>query len=89
MTNPHPDAHSPITMQAQARAMIGLRVALIALGGVLGLVLLSQGFVLIGALLLSMAGVRALLVVRWRNRVDQRVARGRAFRTRLDDRHHP
>ena len=64
--------------------MIGLRVVLVALGAILGLVLLSQGFVVIGALLLTMAVVRAVLIVRWRHRVNERVARRRAVRAGLD-----
>ena len=64
--------------------MIGLRVVLVALGASLGLVLLSQGFVVIGALLLSMAVVRTVLIVRWRHRVKERVARRRAVRVGLD-----
>ena len=64
--------------------MIGLRVVLVALGDIVGLVLLSQGFVVVGALLLTMAVVRTVLIVRWRHSINERVARRRAARAGLD-----
>ena len=46
--------NATITIERHPHAMIGLRVVLIALGAALGLVLLSQGFIVIGGLILAM-----------------------------------
>ncbi len=69
-----------ITIEGHAHTMIGLRLVLIGLGATLGLVLLSQGYIVIGGLLLAMAIVRSVLVFRWRNRMVERRARRDAFR---------
>ena len=66
--------------------MIGLRVVLLALGAALGLVLLSQGFIVIGGLILAMTIVRAVLVFRWRTRMSEYHARRQAFRAHLQSR---
>ena len=66
--------------------MIGLRVVLVALGLALGLVLLSQGHVLVGGLITAMAVVRAVLLYGWQARVADRMSRREAFQGRMRDR---
>ena len=78
--------NTAITIAVHARGMIGLRVVLVALGAALGIVLLSQGYVVIGGLILAMAVVRGVLVLKWRSRMTERQARRQAFRARLQAR---
>jgi uncharacterized membrane protein len=75
-----------MTIGRHADAVIGLRLVLVALGAVLGLVLLSQGLIVIGGLILAMAIVRAVLVFRWRTRISQHQDRRQAFRARVQSR---
>ena len=78
--------NATITIERHAHAMIGLRVVLIALGVALGLVLLSQGFIVVGGLILAMTIVRAVLVFRWRTRMSEHHARRQALRAHLQSR---
>ena len=63
--------------------MIGLRVVLVVLGLTLGLVLLSQGHVLVGGLISAMAVVRGVLLYRWQARAADRMSRREAFQGRM------
>lgn len=60
---------------AARRGLLGFRIALIALGAVLGLVLIWSGAVIIGSIILAMAVLRAVMVFRVRRlRADRRAA---------------
>jgi hypothetical protein len=54
--------------------MIWMRVGLLALGGLLGVVLVARGAVLIGAILLAMTVLRACMLVSMRRRRQQFIA---------------
>ena len=64
--------------------MLWLRVALLALGGVLGLVLISRGAVLIGGIILVMAVLRAVMLVGIVRRRRRFVAARAARRSRAN-----
>jgi predicted lipid-binding transport protein (Tim44 family) len=56
-----------------------MRGLLVALGALLGIVLLTQGFVVIGGILLVMAVVRVVMIVRMRKFRAQRLERRQQF----------
>ena len=64
--------------------LIGLRVVLLVLGGLLGIVLIARGAVLIGAIVLAMAVVRACMLVSIRRRRRRFVAGRQARATRVN-----
>jgi hypothetical protein len=78
------DRNAPLIRPAHTQTIIGLRLMLIGLGAALGLALLSQGFVVIGALVLTMSVLRAVLALRWGHRVEAPARR--AFRGTVDAR---
>lgn len=63
--------------------MIGFRYVLIGLGALLGVLLVAQGAVLIGAVLLVMAAVRLAMVLRFRSLRGERLARREELRERM------
>ncbi len=64
--------------------VLWLRISLLALGVLLGLVLISRGAVLIGGILLAMALLRAVMVVSIVRRRKQFRAARAARRTRAN-----
>ena len=66
--------------------MIAMRAVLVGLGVLLGVVLIANGNVVIGGLVLVMACVRAVMVFRWHHRRQAFLERRAAFRARRRDR---
>ena len=64
--------------------LLWLRVALLSLGGLLGLVLITRGAVLIGGIILAMAVLRAVMLVSMVRRRRRFVAARAAWRTRAN-----
>ena len=64
--------------------LLWLRVALLALGGLLGLVLITRGAVLIGGIILVMAALRAVMLVSIVRRRRRFVAARATRRTRAN-----
>jgi hypothetical protein len=62
--------------------LLWIRIALLALGGLLGLVLIARGAVLVGAIILAMAVLRAVMLVSVVRRRKQFAAARVARRTR-------
>ncbi len=63
-----------------------LRALLVGLGAVLGVVLLANGWVVIGAILLVMAGLRVAMLVQWHRRRTWRMQRREQFAARMRER---
>ena len=64
--------------------LLWLRVALLLLGGLLGLVLITRGVLLIGVIILAMAVLRAVMLVSIVRRRKQFRAARAARRTRAN-----
>ncbi len=63
--------------------LIGMRIALLVLGGLLGVVLIARGAVLIGGILLAMAVLRACMLVSIHRRRQRFVAARLARQNRV------
>jgi hypothetical protein len=77
------------TQEHRLHTVSALRWVLIGLSGLLGLFLLARGFVVIGALLLVMAAVRAVMVVQLTRLRRERLARRREVLARRRGRWQP
>lgn len=75
MNNPQP-------MPRPGRGLLGLRMVLVGLGALLGAVLLAQGFVVIGGILLVMAVLRVVVLVKMRSRRAHMMDRRQAMMAR-------
>ncbi len=64
------------------RGMFGLRVAIVAIAGILGVTLLATGHVVIGFVLVVLTVLRALFLVRMRRYRNERLAYREAMRAR-------
>ena len=66
--------------------MLVVRGLLIALGAVLGIVLLAQGVIVIGVILLTMAVLRIVMIVQLRRRHAWRIQRRQQLAARMRQR---
>ena len=66
-----------------------VRGVLVGLGALLGVVLLAQGYVVIGGILLVMAALRVVMMVQLRRRRAWRMARREQFAARMRERRGP
>lgn len=74
--------NSPPPRPARPQGMLAIRGVLVGLGALLGIVLLAQGFVVIGGILLVMAVLRVVMLVKMRRRRAVMMQRRQAFAAR-------